>query len=251
MSKQTEVTKLMQQHQSIRKFSEKKVDEEIITDIITSAQMAATSSHVQAYSIIGVTDQDKLEQFVQLSGGQTKISECSHFLVFCADLYRLEQATKDEGSDISGNLDNTETFIVSTVDATLAAQNGALAAESYGLGICYIGGIRNNPALASAILALPKRVYPIFGLCIGYPAQDPGVKPRLPHEAMYFKNQYPAFEETKPYIDSYNKVVKEYYTERTKGKVTDTWSKKMADTLQGKVREHMKDFLDDQGFPLK
>lgn len=251
MKQSTEVTNLLQKHSSIRNFSERKVDKEVIKEIIASAQMASTSSYVQAYTIIGVTDLDKREQFVELSGGQKHIASCSNFFVFCADLHRLEIASKNEGIDIGWNLDNTEMFIISTVDATLAAQNAAIAAESFGLGFVYIGGIRNNPSLASGILGLPKRVYPVFGMCIGYPAEVPGVKPRLPQEAVYFEDYYPSDAQTKEQLDSYNLIVRDYYKERTNGETVDTWTKKMTNMFQSKVRGHMKGFLNDQGFPLK
>ena len=58
------------------------------------------------------------------------------------------------------------------------------------MGICYIGGIRNNPQAASELLSLPNHVYPVFGMCIGYPAHDPDVKPRLPVEAVLKENSY-------------------------------------------------------------
>jgi nitroreductase len=64
------------------------------------------------------------------------------------------------------------------------AQNVAIAAESEGLGICYIGGVRNNPQQISELLSLPDHVYPVFGMCLGYPAHQPDVKPRLPVEAI-------------------------------------------------------------------
>ena len=64
----------------------------------------------------------------------------------------------------------TEHFIIATVDVALSAQTTVIAAESMGLGICYIGALRNNPAEVSELLALPEHVYPVFGLCIGHPA---------------------------------------------------------------------------------
>lgn len=247
----SDVISLLQNHRSIRKYLDKKVEQEKILQIIQSAQMAPTSSHVQAYSIIGVTDQSKKNKLAQLSGNQDHVANCGHFLVFCADLYRLEQVTKSEGVDITDNLENTEMFIVSTVDAALAAQNAAIAAESLGLGIVYIGGIRNNPADVCELLNLPPKVYPVFGMCIGYPDQTPSIKPRLPLEAVYYENQYKSFAETKPYMATYNQVIRDYYDSRTIGKKSETWTARMSAALQGKVRAHMKDFLHKQGFPLK
>ena len=76
-----------------------------------------------------------------------------------------------------------EDFIVATVDASLFCAK-ALAAESLGYGICYIGGIRNNPGEVSELLHLPDKVYPVFGMTVGVPDEDHGVKPRLPIAAI-------------------------------------------------------------------
>ena len=92
-----------------------------------------------------------------------------HFFVFCADLYRHEIASEMENKDVSTSIESTEKFMVALIDAALAAQNAAVAAESLGLGICYIGGIRNHLDEVCELLKTPKRVVPLFGLAVGYP----------------------------------------------------------------------------------
>jgi FMN reductase (NADPH) len=245
------VLNLLQNHRSIRKFTDQKINKENLRQIIDSAQMAATSSHVQAYSIVGVTDIEMKKQLAEWAGRQTYVESCAHFFVFCADLHRLEQVAKKEGQDISDPLQNTEMFMVATIDAALAAQNAAIAAESLGLGIVYIGGLRNKPDKVSQLLKLPDKVYPVFGMCLGYPDQDPDKKPRLPQSAIYFENEYLDFSQIKPYIDEYDQTMKQYYTERTDGKRSDTWSEMMASILKEPRRAHMKPFLESRGFPLK
>lgn len=242
---------LLQNHRSIRKFTEQPIKRDEITKIITSAQMASTSSHVQAYSIIGVTDQEKKKKLAELAGGQGYVESCAHFLVFCADLHRLEQVAKNKGEDATDTLKLTEMFMVATIDAALAAQNAAIAAEALGLGIVYIGGLRNNPAQVSALLTLPDKVYPVFGMCLGYPDQEVDTKPRLPKQAMYFENEYPDFSKVEAYVEEYDQTMKHYYIGRTNGKRSDTWSEMMATMLKTPRRTHMKSFLHDQGFPLE
>ncbi|WP_438875237.1 nitroreductase family protein, partial [Bacillus cereus group sp. Bce033] len=88
------------------------------------------------------------------------------FLVFCADMKRPTEAAERTGAKVVRGM--TEQLLVASVDVALMAQNVAIAAESEGLGICYIGGIRNNPAAVSDLLRLPKHVYPVFGMCLGY-----------------------------------------------------------------------------------
>ena len=86
-------------------------------------------------------------------------------MVFCADLNRSSMCCNWHDSKATEGF--TEQFIISTVDTALLAQNVVIAAESAGLGICYIGAIRNNPQKATDLLELPKNVYPVFGLCLG------------------------------------------------------------------------------------
>ncbi len=80
-----------------------------------------------------------------------------------------------------------ELMLIASVDAALVAQNVLVAAESLGLGGVYVGGIRNDPDKMSELLNLPDRVYPVFGLCLGWPDQDPDRKPRLPQSLVFLK----------------------------------------------------------------
>ncbi len=246
-----QVVQLLQRHRSIRKFTDQKIPEEILHKILLSAQMASTSSHLQAYSIIGVTDQKLRQQLAEYCGNQRYVETCAHFLVFCADLNRLDYVTRRQGVEVTETLETTEKFIVATVDAALAAQNAAVAAESHGLGIVYIGGIRNHIEEVAKLLQLPKKVYPVFGMCLGYPAQDPQRKPRLPLTSVYFENRYPDLKTIEKDLDQYDAHVRQYYIERTQGKRQDTWSGMMAKTLATPSRTHMKTFLEKWGFPLK
>ena len=139
---------------------------------------------------------------------------------------------------------STEKFMVALIDTALAAQNAALAAESMGLGICYIGGIRNDLEQVCEILETPKRVIPLFGLAVGYPAKISGQRPRLPLEHIYHENRYiPDGEKYISQLEEYNEVVKSYYIERTKGKRSDTWTGQMAKTFERKSRMYMHEFI--------
>ena len=144
----------------------------------------------------------------------------------------------------------TEQFIISTVDTALVAQNVVVAAESADLGICYIGAIRNNPLLASELLELPKNVYPVFGLCLGYPDQNPEVKPRLPLSIVLKENSY-SNDKDKKIIEQYDIRVREYYQKRTSNNKSATWSEQMSGLLGKEVRLHMRGFLKGRGFEMK
>lgn len=253
MSKQNfEVLKILQNHRSIRQFTNKKISDAHVKEIMLSAQAAPSSSHGQAYSIICVTRLENKKKLAAYAGGQQQVEKCSHFFIFCADLHRLEKIAEKTGVDMTESLNSTEMFLIATIDAVLAAQNTAVAAEALGLGVVYTGGLRNNPEKVSNLLNLPQRVYPVFGMCIGYPDPEriPDQKPRLPLGAVYYENEYIPFEETYSHIAQYDRVMKQYYLERTDGQRADTWSDLITDKRKIPRRLHMKPFLEERGFPL-
>lgn len=247
-----EMIQLLQNHRSIRSFEEKKLTPEQIKSIVASAQAASTSSFIQAYSIIGVMDQDKKDQLAALTGGQEYVAKNGHFFVFCADLHRHDVIGDLEKKDVLPTIESTEKFMVALIDAALAAQNTAIAAESMGLGICYIGGIRNNLDAVSELLKTPTRVIPLFGMAVGYPKKVNDQKPRLPFEHIYHENEYNQDAESyKKQLSVYDEIISDYYQERTDGNRSDTWTGQMAQMLEKQTRMYMKDFVQKKGFDLK
>ena len=239
---------LLQSHRSIRKFTDEPVDQSVINDLVRCGQAAATSSNVQAVTTIQVHDAGKRAKLAELAGGQAYVASAGAFFVYCADMNRPKFACERQGGDFAPGM--TEHFIIATVDVALAAQNTVVAAESLGLGICYIGGLRNNPAEVSALLGLPEHVYPVFGLCIGHPDQDPEVKPRMPLDAVLMHDHYDSsvFDSN---ITAYDATVKEYYKTRTGGTKDSTWSQEMKALVGKESRPHMDGFLKGQRFLLK
>ncbi|MDO6655118.1 oxygen-insensitive NADPH nitroreductase [Anaerobacillus sp. 1_MG-2023] len=239
-------------HRSIRAFKDNPLTEEQIHTLVKAAQSASTSSYIQAYSIIGVEDKEKKKQLAELAGGQSYVEKNGHFFVFCADFNRHHATAEMHGTDVTETTQTTEKFMVGLIDAALAAQNASIAAESMGLGICYIGGIRNDLEKVSEVLNLPQFVIPLFGLCVGYPDQDPDVKPRLPLNNIYHIDEYEhdanAFKEG---LNEYDEVISGYYTNRTGGQRSAGWTSMMAHKLATPVRTYMKKFLEKKGFPLK
>jgi nitroreductase len=244
----SDIIGLIKSHKSIRKFLNKPLEEDIIKEIISCAQAASTSSFMQAYSIISIKDMHKRRTLFELAGKQSYIMECPLFLVFCADLHKFEIACNLNNSIMAAGY--TEGFIIATVDAALAAQNAMLAAEALGLGGVYIGGIRNNPAEVSKLLNLPDNVYPVFGMCLGYPDDNPDLKQRLPLKTVCFEDEY-ALDEKLDLIKQYDEDIKSYYLERTKGDRNDTWTEQMARHTSMPLRPHMKEFLQSKGFLKK
>jgi len=242
------VLQLLKSHRSIRKFTEQPISAELFEELIKAGQAAATSSFLQGATVIRVTDAAKRNKIAKLAGNQKYVAAAAEFLVFCADLKRAGNYCREYGKDFEG--DFTEHFIIATVDVALMAQSLVTAAESSGLGICYIGGIRNNPAPVSDLLQLPHGVYPVFGLCLGYPDQDPEIKPRLPVSVVLKENVYNE-EGDKEAIAEYDERIQEYCRTRTGGGHGIRWSEQVSTLLSEKSRPHMKEFLANKGFKFR
>lgn len=234
-------------HKSIRKFKNIPLSEETITTLVECAQAASTSSYQQVCTIIGVEDQGKKQKLAELAGNQSYVADNGYFFVFCMDYNRHTIAANMMDKNINDTIQSTEAFIVGAVDASLAAQNMAIAAESLGLGIVYIGGIRNNLKEVSELLDCPEYVLPLFGMAIGYPDAEPGKKPRLPLPAVFHKNGYKKKEETENLLKRYDKETSEYYTKRTGGKRTEGWVTQITASMASPKRTYMKEFVREKG----
>lgn len=234
----------MLNHTSIRKYKDQPITEEQVNTIVKCAQMASTSSHFQAYSIIEVRDPEKREVLKECSGGQKWTVSAPLVLLFCADLHRNSKYFDGIDKDV---LTNTECYTVGVIDAALAAQNAFTAAESMGLGGVIVGGIRNDVQKLIDAFELPQQVAPLFALCLGYPDDNPGLKPRLPQAVVHKIDTYNE-DGNEELMAEYNAGVKEYYTERTNGKNTNTWSQQCGQLLMAKTRDEVGVVLRKNGF---
>jgi nitroreductase len=180
-------------HRSVRTYLPKPVPESVLQLIVAAAQSAPTSPSLQAWSVVAVEDPERRKKLAELASPNLQIISAPLFLVWVADLSRLRKITTNQGRTGEG-LDYLESFLLATIDATLAAQNALVALESLGFGTCYIGGIRNHPAEVGELLGLPPEAFAVFGMTVGYPdpAVETEVKPRLPQSVVLHREQYQA-----------------------------------------------------------
>jgi len=231
-------------HRSIRKYTDRPIDHELLASLIRCGQAAPTSSFIQAYSVIRVSGPETRQAIASAAGGQIWIERAAEFLVFCADLRRIDAACRRAGR---GQLEGyTEHGLAALVDVALMAQNVLLAAESVGLGGVFIGGIRNDVALVADLLKLPELVAPIAGMCLGWPAEHPEIKPRLPHGLVLHQDEYR--DPLPDAMTAYDRRMAEYYHARTGGRKITDWTSTTAAAIQGKKRPHMLEFLRKRGF---
>jgi len=239
-------------HRSVRQFSDRPVEESTFKTIVSAAQCAATSSHAQAYTIIRVRKKEIRKQIADLAGPQIWIEKAPVFLIFCADLVRLESACTFQ--NVTAEKGWAEQFIVATVDTALLAQNLMVAAESVGLGGVFIGGIRNDPDKVCELLEIPDNAYPVFGMCLGFPDHPPGIKPRLPIDLILKEETFSGHgteDSQNQNLESYDKITRDYYLNRDSNLKDMTWRCQIADFMSRINRPHMKSFLEKRGFFLK
>ncbi|MRS13783.1 oxygen-insensitive NADPH nitroreductase [Enterobacteriaceae bacterium RIT691] len=230
-------------HRSIRHFTGEPISQAQREAIIASAQAASSSSFLQCSSIIRVTDPQLREQLVTLTGGQQHVAQAAEFWVFCADFNRHLQICPD------AHLGRAEQLLLGVVDTAMMAQNAMVAAESLGLGGVYIGGVRNSIEAVTELLNLPQHVLPLFGLCLGWPADDPGVKPRLPASIVVHENQYQPVDQDE--LARYDEEVASYYLSRGSNTRTDTWSDHIRRTIIKENRPFILEYLHKQGWATR
>jgi len=178
---------LLHRHGSVRKYLADAVSPTLIEQIARAAQRASTSSNLQVVSVVAVTDAAKRKRLSEVSG-QEHVAQAPVVLVWCADLRRLDRACTLRGC--TQVTDYVENFLICVLDAGIAAQNAAVAAESLGLGVCYLGSIRNNTQAVIELLTLPRLVFPVVGMALGWPAAPPVVRPRLATSAILSWDKY-------------------------------------------------------------
>ncbi|MGN5111091.1 oxygen-insensitive NADPH nitroreductase [Aeromonas jandaei] len=235
---------LILSHRSIRQFTAEPISSLQLDAILAAAQSASTSSFLQVTSIIRVTGPEARKQLAQLAGNQPYVEQAAEFLVFCADYHRHSQIVPDAQTGYA------EQLLIGAIDGAIMGQNALLAAQSLGLGGVYIGGLRNHPAEVSELLGLPDRVIPLFGLCLGHPAQQPEQKPRLPRALVVHQERYQR-ELDRDLLAHYDQQIEAYYQARSGNNKQQTWSGQSRAILTKESRPFMLGFLQSRGFNLK
>ncbi|WP_158745748.1 NADPH-dependent oxidoreductase [Acidisphaera sp. L21] len=180
------------QHRSVRAFQPKAVPPGTLEMLVAAAQSAASSSNMQAWSVVAVTDPATKAEMARIAGNQAHIVQCPLFFVWVADVARLGRVGEAVGQDFEA-LPYLETFLFAAFDAILAAQNATVAAESMGLSTVYIGALRNDVEGVAKALGLPPGTMGVVGLCVGYADESETkwqVKPRLPQSAVLHRERY-------------------------------------------------------------
>lgn len=155
---------------SVRVFTGKAISKEDKELILTVATQAPTAGNQQLYTIIDVTDQKLKDRLAVTCDNQPFIAQADMVLVFVADCQKWYEGFKDNGAQPRNP--GVGDLMLAVTDTAIAAQNAVVAAESLGIGSCYIGDIMENAEIHKEIFKLPEYTFPAVMLVFGYPTQQ-------------------------------------------------------------------------------
>ncbi len=179
---------ILTQHRSIRKYTDQKISPELLNELLEAAMRASTTGNMQLYSVVATESDEQKRCLAPAHFNQSMITEAPTVLTFCADYHRFTEWCRQRNA--KAGYDNFHSFLTAMIDTLLLAQNFCIAAESRGLGICYLGTTTYNAQQIIDLLELPKLVMPITTITVGYPAQCPPQSDRLSVDAVLHREKY-------------------------------------------------------------
>jgi len=241
----------LNQHRTIRSYTDQQIAPELLTRLLETACRASNTGNMQAYSIVVTTDDNLKKQLSPAHFNQPMTTQAPVLLTFCADFNRFTKWC--EQRDAEPGYDNFQSFMATAIDALIAAQTFCIAAESVGLGICYLGTTTYNAREIIDTLKLPRLVVPITTITVGYPDGLPDQTDRLPLEAIVHYETYKDF--SKDDIDNLytEKENSDFYKQFVSENKKETLAQVFTDIRYSKTNneffsEKFLTVLKDQGF---
>lgn len=178
----------VKRRRTIRKYQEKDIAPNLLNDLLDASFRASTLGGMQLYSVIVTRDAEMKEKLSPAHFNQPMVKGAPVVLTFCADFCRF--TTWCEQRNAMPGYDNLMSFMNAAMDTLLVAQTFCTLAEEAGLGICYLGTTTYNPQMIIDTLHLPKLVFPVTTVTVGYPDEMPDQVDRLPSEAVIHQEVY-------------------------------------------------------------
>lgn len=247
MNKTIEIQK---NHKTIREFKNEPISKEVLEILLEVARRTATSNGMQTYSIIRITDKSLKEKISKLCN-QEYVARAPELWIFIVDQYRNSEIALEKGLSLEDTND-LDKFFQGFTDSALSAQNTVVAAESLGLGANYLGSILNDAKEMCSLLELPKLTFPVVGLGIGYPNQEPQLKPRMDMDLRVFENKYKKYDNYLDALKDYDKEMQTYYDLRDANRRVDSFTDqvKTRTELTLEKRKEILNVIRDQAFDL-
>ncbi|MFB0917555.1 MAG: NADPH-dependent oxidoreductase [Clostridiaceae bacterium] len=250
--KYNETIDLQVNHRTIRDYKEEGLREEDLKTLLEVARRTASSSGMQAASIIRVTSVEMKKEFAKICR-QKYVEKVPELLIFVMDQYRNNNLAKETGAEFHHG-DDMDKFFQGFTDASIMAQNVVVAAESLGYGTVFFGSILNDPEKTIKLLNLPKLTFPVVGLGIGMPNQEPQLKPRMDMEFRVFENGYVRHDgEYLKLLEDYDQEMTTYYDLRESNSRSDSFSKQAVAKMTNSIPERadIMNAIVAQGFDLR
>lgn len=183
------LARLMQSHRSIRVFEDRPIAPALVDQVLEQAFAGTSSSgNLNLVSVVLTRDVERKRRLHELHMAQPMVLQAPLVLSFCADSFRTRQWLTRRGARL--NFDNLLSWHVAAFDAMIFAQSVALAFESHGLGICYMGTTLHAMRELADFLELPPTCLPATSMVVGYPAEAPAQRDRLPMAAWRHEERY-------------------------------------------------------------
>lgn len=175
-------------HRSIRQYKATPIDETFLNEILYTGLRSSSSGNMQTWSMVVTQDEGLKQQLYKAHFEQPMILQAPLVLTFCSDVFRMREWIRV--NDSKQSFDDLLGFLTGAADAIIAAQSICLAAESVGLGICYMGTTWWSADKIIEILELPTHVFPVTSIVMGYPDENPALRDRLPLELIVHREKY-------------------------------------------------------------
>ncbi|MCF8223758.1 MAG: nitroreductase family protein [Bacteroidales bacterium] len=179
---------ILYNRRSIRKYTDEDISDELMDELLVATSRSSTTGNMQVYSIIETRKKEMKEKLSPCHFNQPMVKEAPLVLTFCADFNRFNKWCRQRKAE--PGYDNFLSFMTAAIDAIIAAQTFCVAAESKGLGICYLGTTTYMAEKIIDILELPRGVVPVTTVTVGWPGENPDQIDRLPLKAILHKEKY-------------------------------------------------------------
>lgn len=248
-----ETVEILQNRRTIRKFADRPIEPDVIDAIEQAARQTATSESLSAWSALRIKDPEIRSEIAHICGFE-RIAHAPLLYVFLVDQHRNLRIAQELGVDAeSASLRSANLFFQGYADTVLAVHATETAAEAFGLGAVILGSVHNDIPRIIELLHLPKNVFPVLGLGLGYPEKTPELKPRPPKEHQYFDDVYPDDARTPSLVEAlsqYDGEVHDYYERRNPSNPLPGFTSYVAAVAQSAFvdKGNIFQMIEDQGF---
>ncbi len=232
---------LMLAHRTCRRFAATPVDQTLLDLLLAATSGTPSKSDLQQWSVVLVDDPTTRSAIAELIPSMPWVADAPRFLVFCGDSRRIRRIADEAGSGFAN--DHLDAFLNAASDAAMHLSTFIWAAESVGLGTCPISVVRNHIDEVSELLGLPDHVFPLAGMCLGWPERLEPLSPRLGHDVTVHRDRYDDGALTSA-IDDYDRRRLAARPE------AGAWSAAKAAMVARPEREQLARFLRSKGFRL-